>query len=159
MKKNPIPKEVHELFNYDADTGIVTWKKHPRLTGKRAGSIRSDNGGLKIVFKVDGKKHTCQGARVIWMLETGEDPGELCVDHINGDRSDNRFQNLRLVTHQQNTWNRRGTKGYWLNNNRWQVDIRMMGKTVCKGRFKTEEEARDFYLENIALLREEYAPA
>jgi len=150
---------VHELYSYNAETGEVTWKKHQRLKGKTAGLTRKDRGGLILAFTLGNKKYRFQGARVIWMLKTGDDPGELCVDHINGDRNDNRFQNLRLVTHQQNNWNRRGTKGYWLNNNRWQVDIRIMGKTVCKGRFKTEEEARVFYLKNIALLRKEYAPA
>ena len=84
MKKNPIPKEVHKLFNYDAETGEVTWKKHPRLTGKTAGTTRKDRGGLILQFKIDGKPYRFQGARVIWMLETGDDPGDLCVDHLNG---------------------------------------------------------------------------
>ena len=94
----------------------------------------------------------------MWYLATGEDPTDLCIDHINGDRNDNRFQNLRLVTHQQNTWNRRGVKGYWLNHGRFQVDIRVAGKTKVSGRFKTEEEASDFYKEQCTLLREGYCP-
>ena len=109
--------------------------------------------------RIKGKQLRFQGARVIWYLHTGEDPGDLCVDHINGDRNDNRFQNLRLCTHQENNFNRRGSKGYWLNNNRYQVNIRMGGKTLVSGRFKTEEEASAFYKENIKRLRKEFAPA
>lgn len=158
LKKNSIAKEVLDIFEYDPETGNVTWKKHPKLKGKSAGTIRQDKGGLILQLTIKGKKYRYQGARVIWYLHTGEDPGDLCVDHINGDRNDNRFANLRLATHQQNCWNRRGTKGYWLNNNRYQVDIRINGVSVCKGRFKTEEEAAKFYEHNIASLKKEFAP-
>ena len=159
MYKTPIPEEVKELFDYDSETGVITWKKHPKLKGKVAGTVRKDRGGVVLQFKIKGKKKAIQAARVIWYLHTGEDPGDLCIDHINGDRNDNRFQNLRLATHQQNAWNRRGCRGYWFNHGRYQVDIRIGGKSVCSGRFKTKEEAADFYQQNIALLRNEFVPA
>ena len=162
MKKNPIPSVVIELFEYNQNTGALTWKKRiSRNTqiGKPAGTKRKDKQGLLIQFSHDGRKYRLQGARVIWFLVTGEDPGDLCIDHINGDRNDNRFENLRLVTHQQNTWNRRGVKGYWFNHGRFQVDIRIAGKTKTSGRFKTEEEASAFYQEQCASLRGEFIPA
>ena len=159
MKKNPIPKGVSDIFEYDKETGVVTWKKHPKLTGKPAGTRRKDRGGLLLSFTIDDKKYRFQGARICWYLATGEDPADLCIDHINGDRDDNRFENLRLATHRENCWNRRGVRGYWLNHGRWCVDIRIDGITVIHGRFKTEEEAESFYKENVASIRKEWVPA
>ena len=158
MKKIPIPAEVKELFKYDEETGDITWKKHPRLTGKKAGTVRKDRGGLILQFKVEGKKYTIQAARVIWYLHTGEDPGDKCIDHISGDRNDNRFQNLRLATHRENCWNRRGVRGYWRNRNAWRVDIRYDGRTLACGNFQTEEEAAAFYKEKALEFREQFVP-
>jgi len=158
VKKNPIPKEVKELFEYNPETGELTWKKHPRLKGKPAGTTRKDRGGLILQFKINGNHYRSQGARIIWYLQTGEDPGDKCIDHINGNRNDNRFKNLRLATHRENCWNRRGTRGYWRNRNAWRVDIRYDGRTLVCGNFQTEEEAAAFYKEKVLEFREKFVP-
>ena len=162
MKKTAIPSVVKELFEYNKDTGVITWKKRlSRNTqiGKPAGSKRKDKQGLVIRFTHEGKKYEIQGARVAWFLQTNTDPEDKCIDHINGDRNDNRFQNLRLATHRENTWNRQGVRGYWRNRNSWRVDIRWDGVTLACGSFKTEEEASAFYKEKVLELREEFVPA
>jgi hypothetical protein len=71
------------------------------------------------------------------------------VDHINGIRHDNRIENLRLVTHQQNHFNRTTAKGYgWHKRHRkWCASIMINGKLQHLGLFDTEEEARATYLE------------
>lgn len=65
-------------------------------------------------------QHIYRAHRVAWLYMTGEwPPGE--IDHINGDKQDNRFSNLRICTHQQNNHNQAirrnntsGVKGvYW----------------------------------------------
>lgn len=40
--------------------------------------------------------------RLIWEHVNGSIPAGMSIDHINGDRADNRISNLRLVTHQEN---------------------------------------------------------
>jgi hypothetical protein len=76
-------------------------------------------------------------------------PDDMQVDHINGNRLDNRRCNLRIVTNQQNQWNQTRAKGYsWhRNKNKWQARIVKNKKTIYLGLFDNEQEARQAYLE------------
>jgi hypothetical protein len=76
-----------------------------------------------------------------------EDPAQT-VDHINRDKLDNRVENLRIVTQQQQTFNR-GAKGYcWHKQlNKWQSAIALDGKSIYLGLYVTEDEARQAYLD------------
>lgn len=78
------------------------------------------------------------------------DCGGLEVDHINGNRLDNRDGNLRFVTRTQNMWNlplskrnRSGCRGVWWDkvNDAWQVKICVNRKQIFLGRFKDYDEA------------------
>ena len=81
--------------------------------------------------------------------------GNLLVDHKNGNTFDNRLDNLRLATHQQNSYNRSKTKsktssrfiGVHLekNTNQWKVQINHQGKTIFIGRYDSEIEAARAY--------------
>lgn len=68
--------------------------------------------------------------------------GEI-VDHLNGDRLDNRLSNLRICTQKENCQNRKDTKGYsWdKSKNKWIVRYR----GTFYGRYATEEEAKRAY--------------
>ena len=70
----------------------------------------------------------------------------LQIDHINHIRNDNRVNNLRIVTNQENQFNHSG-KGYRLRGNKWEARLRFNGKDINLGYFETEEEARNAYLE------------
>jgi hypothetical protein len=74
---------------------------------------------------------------------------KLQVDHINGNRLDNRKANLRLVTSQENKHNNTVAKGYSWDKarNKWSVKIKLNRKGIFIGRYNTETEARTAYLE------------
>lgn len=75
------------------------------------------------------------------------------VDHINGNPSDNRKENLRIVSHQENTWNQKmrtnnksGITGIWYDKREertkhWVAEIKVNGKKIALGSFSTKEEA------------------
>ena len=69
------------------------------------------------------------------------------IDHINRIRNDDRVDNLRIVTLQQNAFNKIG-KGYRWNKraNKWEARIQVNKKAIPLGCYYTEEEARNAYL-------------
>lgn len=71
------------------------------------------------------------------------------IDHINCIRNDNRIENLRIVTHQQNMLNKTNTKGYHFrkDRNKWRAVIKINKKQIYLGLFDTEEEASQAYLD------------
>ena len=71
----------------------------------------------------------------------------LPIDHINSIRDDNRIENLQILTPRQNTNKQKqviNAKGYWFvkSRNRYQVQIKVSGKRIYLGTFKTEICAR-----------------
>ena len=71
-----------------------------------------------------------------------------CIDHENHTRDDNSNDNLRVVTNQQNCFNRSNVKGYSWDKSRkkWVAVIKVDGKSKTLGRFENEEDAREAYL-------------
>ena len=69
------------------------------------------------------------------------------IDHINTNSLDNRIENLRVLTHQQNQFNR-NAKGYYWNKklNKWRSQIKINGKVKFLGHFDNEEDAAIAYL-------------
>ena len=71
------------------------------------------------------------------------------LDHINGNKTDNRICNLRISNKYKNQWNRFDEiKGYTWNKkkNKWQSTIKVQGKSIFLGLYETKEEARQSYL-------------
>lgn len=70
------------------------------------------------------------------------------IDHENHTRDDNSNDNLRVVTNQQNCFNRSNVKGYCWHKKRkkWMAYIKINGKNKHLGYFKKEEDARNAYL-------------
>jgi hypothetical protein len=85
---------------------------------------------------------------MIWIYHNGEIDKDLCVDHINGNKDDNSIGNLRLVTNQENSFNRPNAKGYYWNKptNKFKAEIKLNGKKTSLGSYDNEREARKAYL-------------
>ena len=79
----------------------------------------------------------------------------VTVDHINGDRADNRIENLRPATKSEQQWNKRA-KGCWLKGSMWVAAIKLKGKTTYLGSFQTEAAALEAYREAKTRLHNSY---
>lgn len=135
-------ERVKELLHYDPETGIFTWRVngHKRTAGQMTGSVRK-NGYLAI--GVEGTQRYAH--RLAWFYVTGNWPPDD-IDHINGDRADNRWCNLRLATRSENLCNMKprrkdGNKNITRSGSGWAVNVRRGGKTVYCAWFKTKPEA------------------
>lgn len=71
------------------------------------------------------------------------------IDHIDNNKGNNHISNLRVATKSQNNWNMANVKGYYWNKerNKYQAFINYNNKIKYLGLFKTEEEARQAYLD------------
>lgn len=100
--ENASASKLAELFSYDA--GALFWKIPPNRklkAGARAGSLDKKTGYRRVkVGGVDYMEH-----RVIWQLLTGAPPAGQ-IDHLNGDKTDNRIENMRDVPAHFNCQNR-----------------------------------------------------
>ena len=135
----PPAERLWDEFAYNPLTGEMFWqvRKQGRQMGRPAGTW--DNGYRKVVID----RQPCLLHRVVWVWLTGEDPGELMVDHIDRDRGNNRLWNLRIGTQELNSVNRPG-KGYQRRDRKtpWLV-TRYTDKGVrAMESYATEEEAK-----------------
>lgn len=81
------------------------------------------------------------------------------VDHINGDRKDNRKSNLRVCSHQENLFNVRCIGTYFdKSRNKWQAKIRTKQGRKFLGRFDTELEAKQAYRKASIEFHGEFSP-
>lgn len=149
MKAKPLPplKELKEFLDYNPDTGLITWIKPKQKVkvGQVAG--RSVDGYIQIAFK-----YRCYFAhRLAYYMYHGVDPLEKLVDHIDGDKSNNKIKNLRLASSSQNQMHRvnlasNNTSGvtgvFWYKTfKKWKALIRVNGKTKHLGYFINKEDA------------------
>lgn len=153
-KPLPSAEILKDIMTYDADAGTFTWTERglnePRanwwnsvFAGKSAGHIHT--GGYTRIM-IDGLHHFAH--RIAWKIMTGEEPVQ--IDHINGDTGDNRFANLRDVSHQINSKNRKlyknntsGIPGVMFHERDkvWISKVGVDGVQVQLGSFDTKEEA------------------
>ena len=154
-KKLPSVKFLEECFLYDKESGDLIWKKRPShhfhskpyadkfntmYAGKIAGGNPKPSRYKRLV--IDGKPIMCH--RIIWKLEKKEEP--LYIDHIDGDRHNNKIENLRSIPFRENSLNQakssKNTSGvvgvYWeKERNLWRASISHGGKEIRLGRYKT----------------------
>ena len=154
-----------KFVSYDPKTGVFVWLKRDlrvydrvqsgvrfnnKCAGKRADRICSRTGYRLIAVRINGEEHYIRAHRLAWFLVYGEEPN--LIDHLNGDRSDNRIDNLRSVDQVENARNiglsKRNTSGvlgvsYCNTRKKWCAKG-LVGKTRKHlGYFDTKEAATD----------------
>ncbi len=146
MKTLPTPEELREMFHYDRETGVLTWSvslSNRAPVGTMAGTYSRRYRSVTI-NRVQYRVH-----QVIWALETGVWPNQE-IDHIDGDRSNNKIGNLRLVTRAENMKNTerssKNTSGVtgvsWRRDTRkWHAYIKVGGTRTSIGCYNSLEEA------------------
>lgn len=151
---------LREYLSYDPTTGQFsrikkTWRSVQ--LGDASGHI-CPRGYLYIT--VLGHKHRAH--RLAWLWYYGRWP-VLSIDHINGDKMDNRIQNLREVTHSQNKANAvrqanntSGVKGVYRKRNKWQAAITFKRRRKVLGVFDRIEDAASAYAAASAKIHGEF---
>jgi len=138
---------LNHLFEYDKETGNLIWKIQQRgiRKGSIAGSVKSHG---YLCVGINYKSYRAH--RLIFLMHKGYLP--KTIDHINGDKLDNRIENLRAATVGQNQHNRKtnanntsGYKGVSWNKARkkWITGIKLEGKRIHLGYFDNVEEAAE----------------
>lgn len=159
--KLPTREEIKSLLDYRPETGEFFWlaNRGGRIkAGSRAGSLDTYR-YVQIKFK--GRLYFAH--RIAWLLMHGREPdGDL--DHINGNRSDNRIANLRPATRVQNCQNMAlrsdsssGLKGVSRHQKKYQARIRLNKNLIHLGYFETPEAAHEAYRKAAAEYFGEFA--
>jgi len=154
--------ELDAILHYNSESGVFTWlvSKGQRKIGQPAGTLHPAG---YIVIRVNYK--TYRAHRLAWLTMTGAMPDEQ-IDHINTDRLDNRFSNLRLSNQMQNTYNqsirtnnKSGVKGvHWhKSSNAWRAVIGVNGRKIQLGVFHSIDLAAKAIKVARALHHHEFA--
>ncbi|VTP12681.1 AP2 domain protein [Phytobacter ursingii] len=150
---------LKEALEYTPESGLLRWKERPKnhfttenswratnaaYAGKLAGSRDYDG-----YFRIGIAGRLYRAHRVAWALHYGKWP-EHEIDHISGDRADNRIKNLRSVTSDINSKNVRiystnktgaSGVGWYKSRNKWRAKINVSGKVKHIGYFDDFNEA------------------
>ncbi len=154
---------LKEILNYDSRTGTFTWLVS-RPNGVKVGDIagRVGNRGYR---KIGIARKTYEAHRLAFLYVNGEWPANI-VDHIDGCKDNNAWNNLRNATNAQNqansrlrAGNRLGMKGVCRYYNKFKAQIKADGKTVYLGLFDSPESAHAAYEDAAKKLFGEFARA
>jgi len=160
--QNPLPSPdvLRQLLRYEPDTGKLFWRERPlsffkserewkrwngRYSGRPAFRVNPQGYVSGMIFRQMHRAH-----RLVWAMCYNEWPS-ADIDHINGDRSDNRLCNLRVVSRRENALNqcrrknnKSGQTGVsQCGNGKWRAYISRGGKPVHLGVYDTIDQARE----------------
>ena len=141
--------EIVEKYKYDDETGAI-FRPTGRGGFKLCGSL-APNGYIKV--SINGKLYFAH--RFVWFYVHGVWPKGQ-IDHINGNKIDNRIENLREATHSENQQNRsnppRHSSSKYLGVSwnyqqmKWRAQLVVNKLRVLDEYFDSEEDARDRYI-------------
>lgn len=144
---------LRSILDYDRSTGIFYWRHRSdsingfdkKYAGKPAGYLNKLRGYL--IIRINTRGYSAH--RLAWFYVHGEWPKDQ-IDHINGIKTDNRIDNLREATNQQNGFNKgimstntSGVSGIGIEKRtqKWRSYITINGQYTHLGLFPNEDEA------------------
>lgn len=143
-------KTAKSIFLYKPN-GTLVWKVKPARNIKIG--VIAGTSPYQGYVQVSYNHCRYYAHRIIWLLNHGKFP-KGTIDHINGNKADNRIQNLRDCTNRENCSNQKIHRdgkqvGYTKVGIKYQAAIKINGKQVHLGTFKTEKEAVNKYQEAL----------
>lgn len=132
-------ERLRELVDYDPEKGLFRWKVSRRggcKAGEVAGVLHAK--GYRFI-KIDQCRYSAH--RLAWFYMTGRWPAQ-CIDHVNRERDDNRFSNLREASWSENRMNTAasGIK-FYPRSGKWRAYIGSNGRQTYLGVFDSREAA------------------
>ena len=134
-------------WRVDTENGIVYCRK----TGKSMGYIHNVTGYVTIAKKVNGKHYIILRSNVIWWIKYQKmPPVKMCIDHIDGDKTNDRIENLQILSNQQNVAKRKkNTNGsskyrgvaFYKKINKFRASLMKWGKRYEFGFHENEKDA------------------
>lgn len=154
MKPAPDLSRLKEVLDYNPETGEFQWKMDMSNVIHKGDKVAIPLACSQGYARIQLDKVRYFAHRLAWYYMTEKWP-ENYIDHINGDRGDNRFANLREANNQQNCWNQSLPQGknkyigtsYVAHIRKWQAYITVHGKRHNLGYYATPEEASVVYQE------------
>lgn len=156
-------KQIIETFEYCSKTGIISLKNPNRFGTKKCGWI--DNHKRKYIRICHGGKFY-YAHRIAWILfHKRKIPKQFVIDHINGNGTDNRIENLRVCNMKENARNQRpqksNTSGYRgvsfvRSRNKYKAYIFVNNKQIHIGYFQKAFDAAIAYDRHSRLLHGEF---
>lgn len=145
-------QRLRELLHYNSETGQFTRSIARRGRNGGAGSVagcKTARGYIRI--SISGKIYMAH--RLAWLYVLGVWPAGD-IDHIDGDKTNNRFANLRDVSTSVNMQNQRkaqprnasGFLGVTIHGGRFEASIKLNGKNIYLGSYATPQMAHDAYI-------------
>ena len=163
MKNDLTAERLRSLLHYDPETGIftrlVTSGRNRWLAGSPAGTPHSGHGGYTQI-RIANRRYYAH--RLAFLYMTGAIPAY--VDHVNCDRSDTRWANLRPASQTENNRNgpvrrsnKLGIKGVYRHRRKFVARITVDRMPIEIGKFDTAEEAGHAYREAAAQFHGDFA--
>ena len=152
MKNSLTPERLRQVLSYETDSGVFRWIASVGVVKQGAiAGCKGSHGYIQIC--IDRRLYLAH--RLAWLYVHGSWPTRQ-LDHIDGDKKNNRIVNLREVTNAENHQNTRrprsnsqsGFLGVSLHKQtgRWLAQIMVLGRKKHLGLFDTAEEAHGVYL-------------